>query len=595
MSKETNSQKSKRKLEINELAKIATEEINKNKVLYDTILLYQQQLNIIKKIFDIKQKFNTNESNDVIKNSKSNEIKDHNKENLNFSIKNEFLLYYNQLKNVVDELKTANNKLLQKYETNNKIIFDESSLTRIDLDKNRIDIFILDYELKQKNDMIKKLNENIINTKRYTIFREPKRETEINRNKGTDFLNTDNLYLQQDLQYECRNYNKCRNGLHKKAKKIEKIKNLEKYLKEAINYFQKENKTYNNKNNLIFNKNKDIKGNIFQFSKNKKKSNSQNKNELNSITINNLGKKYIFDDDSDSLDEKNEKISNENTYFTTHNNLNSLLFSSDNLKFSNKSNEKEKRKKVKQKFNFLTVDELFDLTNVEGEKEVIIQDELHSDDEIIFEKKIKNKNRICTEYLPQIKKLVPGLYLNQIEFNKKKVMNEADLYSFQRREYNKQNIDENIKTMKKKIKVMKKRLFINQKKLIALIDFDKKAKEQYKVLKPLKVLSSMKDYNIKFMKNEFYNYRTKKEDVIPEEEEKKVEHNKNENDDSFDEKNRYELDDDIDDYSDKMRKRNKMKQNQNNIIMTEAIKEEDYIDKYSKKYLYNDDNKPKSK
>ena len=250
---------------------------------------------------------------------------------------------------------------------------------------------------------------------------------------------------------------------------------------------------------------------------------------------------------------------------------------------------------MKQKFNFLTVDELFDLTNVEGEKEVIIQDELHSDDEIIFEKKIKNKNRICTEYLPQIKKLVPGLYLNQIEFNKKKVMNEADLYSFQRREYNKQNIDENIKTMKKKIKVMKKRLFINQKKLIALIDFDKKAKEQYKVLKPLKVLSSMKDYNIKFMKNEFYNYRTKKEDVIPEEEEKKVEHNKNENDDSFDEKNRYELDDDIDDYSDKMRKRNKMKQNQNNIIMTEAIKEEDYIDKYSKKYLYNDDNKPKSK
>ena len=595
MSKETNSQKSKRKLEINELAKIATEEINKNKILYDTIILYQQQLNIIKKIFDIKQKFNINESNDDNKNSKSNEIKDHNKENLNFSIKNEFLLYYNQLKNVVDELKTANNKLLQKYETNNKIIFDESSLTRIDLDKNRIDIFILDYELKQKNDMIKKLNENIINTKRYTIFREPKRETEINRNKGTDFLNTDNLYLQQDLQYECRNYNKCRNGLHKKEKKIEKIKNLEKYLKEAINYFQKENKTYNNKNNLIFNKNKDIKGNIFQFSKNKKKSNSQNKNELNSITINNLGKKYIFDDDSDSLDEKNEKISNENTYFTTHNNLNSLLFSSDNIKFSNKSNEKEKRKKVKQKFNFLTVDELFDLTNVEGEKEVIIQDELHSDDEIIFEKKIKNKNRICTEYLPQIKKLVPGLYLNQIEFNKKKVMNEADLYSFQRREYNKQNIDENIKTMKKKIKIMKKRLFINQKKLIALIDFDKKAKEQYKVLKPLKVLSSMKDYNIKFMKNEFYNYRTKKEDVIPEEEEKKVEHNKNEIDDSFDEKDREELDDDIDDYSDKMRKRNKMKQNQNNIIMTEAIKEEDYIDKYSKKYLYNDDNKPKSK
>jgi hypothetical protein len=135
--------------------------------------------------------------------------------------------------------------------------------------------------------------------------------------------------------------------------------------------------------------------------------------------------------------------------------MNPLFFSSQNLKLPSnkiKEREKERKKKVKKKLNFLTLDELFDLDNEEGEKEVIIQEELHSDDEIIFEKKIKNKNRINTEYLAQIKKQVPGLYLNQIEFNKKKVMNEADLYSFQRREYNKQDIDENIKTMKKKNK-----------------------------------------------------------------------------------------------------------------------------------------------
>ena len=129
---------------------------------------------------------------------------------------------------------------------------------------------------------------------------------------------------------------------------------------------------------------------------------------------------------------------------------------------------------------------------------------------MIFEKKIKNKNRINTNYSTDIKKQVPHLYLSQIEFNKKKVMNEADLYSFQRREFNRQNIDENIKTMKKKIKIMKKRVNVNEQKLNALINFDKKAKEQYKVLKPIKVLSSMKDYNISFMKKEFYNYKSKK-------------------------------------------------------------------------------------
>ena len=38
-------------------------------------------------------------------------------------------------------------------------------------------------------------------------------------------------------------------------------------------------------------------------------------------------------------------------------------------------------------------------------------------------------------YLSEIKKTVPNLYLNQIEFNKRKIINDADLYSYQRREY----------------------------------------------------------------------------------------------------------------------------------------------------------------
>ena len=191
---ENNSKKARRKLEIKELAELATEKINENKILLQTLSIYQQQINIIKQILEKKSKL----SNSTNENT-----------NTNLSIKDEFISYYNQLKEYVENIKEANKKLKQKYETNNNIIFDESSLTKLDLNKNRIDIFILDYELKQKNDIIKKLNESIINSRRHTIFREIKRESEISRNSGTNYLNTDNLYLQRDLQVECRNYIFC--------------------------------------------------------------------------------------------------------------------------------------------------------------------------------------------------------------------------------------------------------------------------------------------------------------------------------------------------------------------------------------------------
>ena len=627
---ETNSKKAKRKLEIKELAELATEKINENNILVQTLSIYQKQINIIKQILEKKSKLNISDilestnNTDNNANSKLNvkEItEDNNKSNINIPIKDEFISYYNQLKTSVESLKETNQKLFQKYEMNYNTIFDESSLTKLDLNKNRIDIFILDYELKQKNDIIKKLNENIINSRRHKIFREIKRESEINRNTGTNYMNSDNLYLQRDLQTECRNYNKCINKYKKKQRKLKTIKEKQNYFKDAIKYFEGEKKLLdknnniknkNKNNNLIFNKNKnDIKtSNFFSFTVKpfNNKRNNNNNNDFNSMTIEELGKNYNFDEIN--INDENENYNKDQTYLPTYNDINPLFISSENLKISsNKIKEKEKeRKKVKQKLNFLTLDELFDLDNVEGEKEVIIQEELHSDDEIVFEKKIKNKNRINTELLKEIKKQVPGLYLNQIEFNKKKVMNEADLYSYQRREFNKQDIDENIKTMKKKIKIMKKRIRINIEKLKALMNFDKKAKEQYKVLKPIKVLFSTKDYDISFMKKEFYNHRKKqndKNDEIVEIDEKLYDNQVNnkveiDEEDSYDEDNKYNIDnEDIDDYSDKMRNRNKKSKKENyknNIIMTEADNEEDNKYKNNNYLEYdNDNNKAKSK
>ena len=53
----------------------------------------------------------------------------------------------------------------------------------------------------------------------------------------------------------------------------------------------------------------------------------------------------------------------------------------------------EEKKKRKKKFDFLSIDELFDLSNYEGEKEAIIDDELHSNDEAVFETKIIPKKK----------------------------------------------------------------------------------------------------------------------------------------------------------------------------------------------------------
>lgn len=585
---EKKNSKLEKKLQIKDLAQIATEKIHENKLLLETLSFYKQKIEIIKSFMNRK---NNNENSEIKTTANSTEIKSNiDEQNINESIKKEFTEYNEEMKKFKTNLNESIKKLLVKYETNNNIAFDESSLQNINLQKYRNDNFILFYDLRPKNDIIKKLNENILNSRRYSVFREAKRESYVTPVNSETYINNDNLYLQRDLQIECKHCNKCINKLKKKMKTLKKIKEKEEYLQKVIDYFEKENNiSLEKKESSIFKKKKENNANNFLFfSSNKKKvannkrKNNMNNNNYNSITIDELGKKYQFEEDFNDL---GGGYNDDQTYMANKGGINNLLFSNDNETKNKIEKKKEKEKEVKKKFNFLTVDELFDLENDEGEKEVIIQDELHSDDEVVFEKKIKNKVRISTMYLSEIKKTVPNLYLNQIEFNKKKIMNEADLYSYQRREYFKQNVDENIRLMKKRIKKLKKRLSINKQKLQALIEFDKKAKEKYKVLKPLKVQSSLKDYNISFMRREFYNFKNKKNDIIAEVDEKNYENEEKKNDDS-------EEEGDVDDYSDEMRKKKKF--NKNNIVATEANDEDDKQNNIGNYYDYDYD-KPKSK
>ena len=107
--------------------------------------------------------------------------------------------------------------------------------------------------------------------------------------------------------------------------------------------------------------------------------------------------------------------------------------------------------------------------------------------------------------MPKIRKKKKKINLSQIELNKKKVMNEADLYSMQRRKFQMDNLDENIRTMKKKIKKIKHICKTNKKKVNAFENYAKNMESNYKVLKPLKVQSSLGGAKIPKIQNFFHN------------------------------------------------------------------------------------------
>ena len=151
------------------------------------------------------------------------------------------------------------------------------------------------------------------------------------------------------------------------------------------------------------------------------------------------------------------------------------------------------------------MDELFDVNNHEGKEEAIIDEELHSDDDIIFELKIKPLKKIGIHYMPKIKKQVPFINLSQIEYNKQKVMNEADLYSLQRRKLKNQNVDENIKNMKKKVKKYRHKCKLNKKKITVFENYAKNMENNYKALKPLKIQSSLGGVKIPKIQKFFVN------------------------------------------------------------------------------------------
>ena len=253
---------------------------------------------------------------------------------------------------------------------------------------------------------------------------------------------------------------------------------------------------------------------------NKLKKKISKKNQAKKIYIKQYN--YQLGNDDSNEDVKNKNDDNNNSFHELRSkNINLPLinnyeeeeededegFEDNNKKVKNNKNQKKK------KIDFISLDELFELSNYEGKNEAIIDEELHSNDEGIFERKIIPSKNIINDYIKNIKKEVPSLNFSQIEFNKAKVINEADLYSFQRRNFEANNINERIYNIKKKIKKIKNKINLNEKKYKAIRNFIQETKNNYnKILRPIKIKSTVETGNINFkIQNLLSKLDTKKE------------------------------------------------------------------------------------
>ena len=480
--KENEKKQSKKKIQ--SLAELCINKIYENKFLNQQKERYTNQIIFIKNI--------------ISNNSKTENNNNTNKILLIEHIKN----FYNTLISSNFQLKKEEKKLYDKLASYKDNLSKDDKMNNQILTNAQYDNLLLICKLQEKEDIIKGYNKALDNLKQNMYFKENKRDIQVNNKWGEYYLNINLNNLSEKMMSECQNFIQYRNKCEKKEKEKNKIikdiefyKGIIKYIKNYLNYDSEliENYNKNQKQNKKKSKNKKLLTKTFILVNDNELSLLENKDIL-------FGENLIIDQEKKKNEEKNN-ISNEkekNHFFSSFINdeiTYDKLFKHQSEDIKNKININLK-KKSKSKINFLTVEELFDVNNHEGKEEAIIDDELHSDDETVFEIKVKPLKKITIHYIPKIKNQVPKINLSQIEFNKQKVMNEADLYSLQKRKYKLQSLEENIKTMKKKIKKIRHICKLNKKKITVFENHDKNMENNYKALKPLKIQSSLNEVKL---------------------------------------------------------------------------------------------------
>ena len=443
------------------LASQAKTNIIKNQELLEKISIFKQEINRVKKLI-------TNFSNNS------------NQKNINKKIA---IKYKEQLALLNSHLKEEINKGLKKQKTLYKNSANELSIENRTLSQLNIDNFILNNTLSKLNYTTEILNSCVEFSKKHEIFREQKRETLIEIKQSKNIFPVYNLELQQKMLSYCRAVTKYK---YKNNKKLVKINTLKKNISSLIDlikfYTSKiaesseeyKLKSKNNIKKLDFNKveNQNEKPKI------KKLKRTKTKTKL-------FKKKYEQKIQESDLAKSSERRQNSFEQIKPI----QINLSINNI-YNSETKKKEEEQTERKKINILKIDELLDIDNIEAEDENIIDNELNSDDDVYFEKKVKPKKKLNKEYLPNLKKEVPIINLSQIEFNKIKIINEADAYSLQKRRIIQNNINWQIKNLKKQIKILDRQIDVNKNKLKVIHKFIEDVKYNYKLLRPIKVQST---------------------------------------------------------------------------------------------------------
>ena len=456
------------------LADKARENIIQNKYLSEKLNIFKQQITTIKNLI-----------NNFWKNS--------NEKNISTKILSKYKEHLEVLKSY---LKEDINKNSYKLNVLQKKSLNDYSYENRTLSQLSIDNFILKNTLIKLYSMVQSLNDSIEISKKYEIFRESKRENLIDIKQSKNVFPVCNLELQQKMLSYCRAYSKYRYKNAKKLVKINKEKqnilSLIEFIKTCSTQFDEDSLENKSRFQTAIDKKimKNLEINKILSEKGKLKSKKLKRTKTKAkLTKKRFQSKFIDSNNMKSNEQRQNSFDNKGLLDIRISNL----FNSD---IKTKKEESTEKKKI----NLLKIDELLDIYNIEAEDENIIDNELNSDDDVFLEKKIKPKKTINKEYYSILKKDVPTINLSQIEFNKIKVINEADAYSFQKRKIEQNNVNWQIKNLKKQIKNTEKQISMNKNKLKVIHNFIEDVKCNYKLLRPIKVQSSAAGNPVTYIK-----------------------------------------------------------------------------------------------
>ena len=401
------------------------------------------------------------------------------------------LRYRNQLLSLNSKLKEEINANLKKREINFNNVSENLSMNNQTLSQLDVDNFILNNTINKYNSQIKSLSESLEASKRHDLFREHKRDTEIDIKESKNIFLVYNLECQQKMLSYCRYYAKYKYKNIKKREIIKLYKKQSSILKDTIKYYS--SKLYGDEIKVL--------NEINKQEENKKKKKVDIRKRIVTLPSD---KKYKFLGNFspiNKLNELNNKYNNDDNLINKYS-----LFKEDNQNIFTEIKEKQKENNSeRKKINILKIDELLDIENIEVEDEDIIDEELNSDDEVFFEKKVKPKKKLSLDFLPTIRKQIPLINLSQIEFNKLKVINEADAYSLQKRNFEQNNINGKIKNLNKQIKNLERRILMNIRKIKVIQDFIEDVKYNYKLLRPIKVQTSAAGNPVNYIREKLLN------------------------------------------------------------------------------------------